>query len=237
MCTCVLLLFIFISIIASKNIINKNGPVRTSALIENILKCSHMAQKSTKTLVEKSLCLDISQLDKKLLYCIYDSSNNPEEKRGLLSLFNGVNKVLISYSFFVSTHAIDLEITLSDGTTNYQFIDIEAVKINYGTRPFFVCSQCDRRAKKLYLTTKYKFFYCRKCQNLIHESTRIKSTAFHGLYYSLFRYRKAWEYYNRLKMIAYNGKQTRRARITLRLGHMADKNKELIMKYLNSQRI
>ena len=64
------------------------------------------------------------------------------------------------------------------GESVQQHVPIISVKVNYGSRYYFLCPACQRRVTKLHAGSR---FYCRHCYNLTYESCQRSHDRFSGL--------------------------------------------------------
>ncbi len=71
--------------------------------------------------------------------------------------------VQVSYTITAGGEKQDVEETIGLTTTSPFY---------GGTRYYFVCHSCHKRADKLYLPPEGKYFRCRKCYNLTYQSCR-----------------------------------------------------------------
>jgi len=169
--------------------------------------------KEKRGLVEESITLKISDFGKKLLYIKYgEESGLPAKKVGYFDVGKGGKSVLISYSYEpqVAMDLMDIEITRSDGQTTQQLLSLDWAQLSYGLRPLFLCSCCGKRCNSLYIA-QHRHLYCRNCQNLTYESTRVKKTSLRGFAYPMLRFRRLKESEAKIKRISYNGRMTKKA--------------------------
>jgi len=124
--------------------------------------------------VENSLTIDVVQLNR-------DGNLNPGEEWTLR--WSKVGKIIASIRGQFLEDGIRLIYSLDQGEKNRkeitQFLRIDNTNCHFGgTRPWFVCPECDRRARKLHSVGGD--FLCRKCQKLSYDSQN-ESKAYRGI--------------------------------------------------------
>lgn len=178
-----------------------------------------MTKQEKKGLVEESATLKISDFGKKLLYAEYGDESCPNgEKRGSFCVGRGKKAMRVKYEYspMVAANMIYVEtIRESDGQTSYQDIGLGSIPLSYGLRPYFICPNCGKGCNNLYIA-KYDFLYCRDCQNLTYELTRVKKTSLKGFAYPITLIDKLNQKQKKVKRIYYNSKMTKRAKAAMR---------------------
>lgn len=111
------------------------------------------------------------------------------------------------------TPVIDLDFgftTSNNPTFHDQRIEIAEVRINYGIRPYFICSKCDRAVSNLYLKPHKNAFQCRICQKLRYESQQIAPGKLRSFRFMQRRMVKLLNIEKNLKRRRYDNKPTKR---------------------------
>lgn len=174
-----------------------------------------MSTKEKKGLVEESATLKISDFGKKLLYAEYGDESCPNgERQGSFCVGKGINAMRVKYEYspMIAMNMIFVEaIREKDGRTSYQEIMLDIIPLSYGLRPYFLCSNCGKRCDNLYMA-KHDFLYCRDCQDLTYELTRVKKSSLDGFAYPVALIDKIDQKQRKVKRIYYNGKMTRKAK-------------------------
>lgn len=70
-----------------------------------------------------------------------------------------------------SNPAVQLSLTDSSGNQSQYFVKVTATSCHFGgSRPWFECILCCRRAGNLYLNERGTHLFCRECSNLRYRS-------------------------------------------------------------------
>jgi hypothetical protein len=82
-----------------------------------------------------------------------------------------------SYTFTPAGHSACLKLW------GRQAIELEATSPNYGgVRWWYLCPRCTRRASRLYLPNRERFFLCRICHDLSYESAQSSRAGYYQLF-------------------------------------------------------
>jgi len=176
----------------------------------------------SKTLVEDAITLKTSHFGKNLFYVEYGQNDHCGAKNGCFYVGIGERRVTVYYDYnpLMCLEQMDLQIAYPNGRVIYQEIHLDWAQLNYGLRPYFTCS-CGRRCDRLYIA-QHSHFYCRHCQMLTYELTRVKKTTLRGLAYPLLLSIKTEERKSAIKRVVYGGKMTNKATALIKLAQKAN---------------
>lgn len=172
-----------------------------------------MPNHNKKNLSEDCFKIELGHFGKKLLHPVdskkmteFPEVNNLVGKEGNFVIDDGYQELYVSFSMDLARSPKVLKIwfkknpqSLQEGTS--QEIEVEEDIITFGIRPFFLCS-CGHKAAVLYKPPGKTLFGCRKCNNIIYESSRISKHTIHG---QLRRFMKLDEKKQKIERMFYNG--------------------------------
>lgn len=162
-----------------------------------------------KRLVEDFRSFSISQLGRGVLhrdrstdggFWLDETSTQPEGRYRISHQKDGSIAIDLSYP--------------SERTPAHHSVQLEAVAVTYGLKPFLRCPNCESRRNKLQIDNLGRIA-CRECFDLAYQSTREKHS--NPLFRTFRRHMKLREKRAEVRRVVYGGVYTRKARSVLRL--------------------
>jgi hypothetical protein len=164
-------------------------------------------KKGAKGLIENQSYISISEFGRGLLRL-----HNNKGKSGTF-ISSGLKLRRLVYYVDLDSDPPCLFIYIQNNNDSQIKIHLKHTYSTFGIRPYFACPKCQSLRCKLYM--KEGALLCRKCLNLVHESTRLHLV--HPLIRIFKKQFKIVEISERVKRISYNGKFTRRAKRVMEL--------------------